>query len=296
MILTDNRFEDLLDRRATHPEQIAEAAQARVRRPLIKEDGKLMIVAVDHAARRILGVGGDSYAIAARRDMLDRTIRALRRPGVDGLLATPDMVDDLLLLGELDDKVVFGSMNRGGLTGSAWELDDRFTAYNVASIMAGHLDGGKMLLRIDYSDAATNPTLEACANAITELAANQTVAMLEPLPAVTEPDGRVRVTDDMDRVVETVAIATALGASSAYTWLKLPTVEDPERMMAATTLPALLLGGDPTGREDLLRERWRRSMEIPNVRGLMAGRSLLFPGDGNVEKAVDTAVEIVHAT
>jgi hypothetical protein len=35
-------------------------------------------------------------------------------------------------------------------------------------------------------------------------------------------------------------------------------------------------------------------MAIPHVRGLTAGRSLLFPGDGDVEKWVDAAVSIVH--
>ena len=39
----------------------------------------------------------------------------------------------------------------------------------------------------------------------------------------------------------------ALGASSAYTWLKLPVVDELDRVMDATTLPTLLLGGDPQG-------------------------------------------------
>ena len=56
---------------------------------------------------------------------------ALSRPGVNGVLGTPDILEDLLLLGALDDKVVFGSMNRGGLAGATWSLDDRFTAYDA---------------------------------------------------------------------------------------------------------------------------------------------------------------------
>ena len=71
-------------------------------------------------------------------------------------------------------------------------------------------------------------------------------------------------------------------------------MSDPERMMAATTLPSLLLGGDPAAGGDDLVERWRRAMQIPHVRGLVAGRSLLFPADGDVERRVDTAVELVH--
>ena len=32
-------------------------------------------------------------------------------------------------MGALEDKVVIGSMNRGGLQGATFELDDRFTGY-----------------------------------------------------------------------------------------------------------------------------------------------------------------------
>jgi hypothetical protein len=51
---------------------------------------------------------------------------------VDGLLATADIVEDLLLLGALENKVVLASMNRGGLQGSVFEMDDRLTGYDVA--------------------------------------------------------------------------------------------------------------------------------------------------------------------
>ena len=70
--------------------------------------------------------------MASRTDLLDRLVTALARPGVDGLLATADIVEDLLLLGALEDKVVFASMNRGGLQGSVFEMDDRQTGYDVA--------------------------------------------------------------------------------------------------------------------------------------------------------------------
>src|SRR5690606_4165298 len=136
--------------------------------------------------------------------------------------------------------------------------------------------------------------LEACARAVSDLASRRLVAMVEPLPARREFDGRVRIVEDIEAVVEAVAIASALGAPSVHTWLKLPAVENPARMMAATTLPALLLGGDPSGQADALVERWRTALAIPNVRGLVAGRSLLYPADGDVERWVDTAVGLVR--
>ena len=70
-----------------------------------------------------------------RTELLHRLVRALRRPGVDGVLGSPDILEDLLLLGELEDKLVIGSMNRGGLQGASFELDDRFTAYDVPTLV-----------------------------------------------------------------------------------------------------------------------------------------------------------------
>ena len=90
--------------------------------------------------------------MANRADLLERLCLALSRPGVDGVLATADILEDLLLLGALEDKVVIGSMNRGGLAGAAFELDDRFTGHRAEDIDRLRFDAGKLLLRIDYDD------------------------------------------------------------------------------------------------------------------------------------------------
>lgn len=294
MILDDERYGQLLEARARHPEQIEEAAKSRSRRRLLEDDGRLVIIAMDHPARRIVKVGSEPLAMADRRQVLENTIRALRRPGVDGLLASPDILEDLLLLGELDEKVVFGSMNRGGLTNSSWELDDRFTGHDASTIDRLGLDGGKMLLRILDEDPGTINTIEGCARAVTELASRRLVALVEPLPVTREADGRLRVSDDPAVLAASVGVASALGATSAYTWLKLPAPEDPATMLAATTLPTLLLGGDPGARSEALFDRWREALAMPQVRGLVAGRSLIFPPDGDVERATDAAVALVH--
>lgn len=293
-ILDDAAFTELLRLRAETPEAVADRAARRLRRPLLVGDKRLLIVAVDHPARSILGVGDDRWAMADRRRLLTHTIRALRRPGVDGVLASPDILEDLLLLGELETRVVLGSMNRGGLTGTVWELDDRFTGHDAATIERLGFEGGKMLLRIDPTDPGTLATIESCAAAVTALASRRLIAMVEPLPAFRDQDGLVRVTTDPDALVRAVSVASALGATSAYTWLKLPAAADPGRMLDATTLPVLLLGGDPGGDVEGLVGSWRRAMAFPQVRGLVAGRSLVFPVDGDVERWVDTAVEIVH--
>ena len=291
--MRDERFEQLRELRATKPEAVAARAAARRRRPLLGTDGRLMIVAADHPARGALGVRGDAAAMANRYDMLERLLTALARPGVDGLLATADVIEDLLLLGALDDKIIIGSMNRGGLQGASFELDDRFTAYDTATIAAMGLDGGKMLTRIDLGDPGTAATLEAAGRAVTELASRRLIALLEPFLCHRE-GGRVVNDLSTPAVVKSVAIASGLGATSGYTWLKLPVVDGMDEVMAATTLPTLLLGGDPDGPPELTYSRWASALALPGVRGFVIGRALLYPTDGDVAAAVDAAAALVH--
>ena len=279
--------------RAREPERIAALWDERTLRPLLPADGRLLLVAADHPARAALGVRDDTMAMASRSDLLTRLVTALERPGVDGVLGTPDVLDDLLLLGALEGKVVVGSMNRGGLQGSVWELDDRFTAYTAREVQERGLDGGKMLTRIALGDPGTVTTLEACARAVTELAAQGRMAMVEPFWSLVE-DGRVRNLLDPDSMIRAIHVASGLGASSAHTWLKLPVVDDLARVMDATTLPTLLLGGDPQGAPSETYAAWGRALELAAVRGLVVGRALLYPPGGDVAAAVDVAAGLVH--
>ncbi|MEW2618860.1 deoxyribose-phosphate aldolase [Streptomyces sp. NPDC048106] len=285
--------------RARHPEAIAEAAARRRRRPLLNGDGRLLIVAADHPARGVLGVGDRQLAMADRADLLGRLCLALSRPGVDGVLATADILDDLLLLGALDHKVVMGSMNRGGLRGASFELDDRFTGHRPEDIERLRFDAGKLLLRLDYTDPGSLTTLESAARAVDAMAARRLPVFVEPFISRRTPEGELVNDLSAEAVARSIAIASGLGGSSAYTWLKVPVTADPDdmaRVMAASTLPAVLLGGDigdsPADRLAAY-EKWRGALRLPTVRGLMAGRSLLYPADGDVAAAVDTAAGLL---
>lgn len=283
----------LRDLRAERPEAINEALHKRRRREVLRGDGRLLIVAADHPARGALAVGTDPHAMADRNQLLERLAIALSRPGVDGVLGTPDIIDDLAALGLLDDKIIVGSMNRGGLRGAAFEMDDRFTGYDVPSMVASGIDFAKTLLRVNLADPATAPTLDATARAVTEAAAARLPIMLEPFISLWS-DGRIINDLSTDAVIQSIAIASGLGASSAYTWMKLPVVEDMERVMAATTMPTLLLGGDSGVDPDETFASWEDALSLPGVRGLTVGRTLLYPPDGDVAAAVDTAASLVH--
>lgn len=284
----------ILDVRTRHPQAIADAAAQRKRRPaLLGDDGRLFIIAADHPARGALRVAGQPMAMADRAALLDRMSVALQRPGVDGVLGTADLIEDLLLMGLLDGKVVIGSMNRGGLAGTAFEIDDRFTGYDAAAIARMNFDGGKMLFRIDPDDPATAQTMESCARAVSALAGRGLMAMVEPFIS-RRVDGRMRNDLSAEAVTRSIAVASGLGTTSAYTWLKVPVVEDMERVLAASTLPALLLGGEVSADSGAIFDRWRKALHIPSVRGLVAGRTLLFPPGGDVATAVDAAVSLVR--
>ncbi|GAA2089814.1 hypothetical protein GCM10009801_54350 [Streptomyces albiaxialis] len=285
----------LVSTRARHPEAVAEAAARRERRPLLGESGRLMIVAADHPARGALSVGDDKLAMANRAELLERLTLALSRPGVDGVLATADILEDLLLLGALENKVVLGSMNRGGLAGSAFELDDRFTGHRAQDIERLRFDAGKLLLRIDYDDPGSLRTMESTARAVDDMAARGLPLFIEPFLS-RRVEGKVKNDLGAEAVARSIAIASGLGGTSAYTWLKLPVTENPDDMAwvcETSTLPAVLLGGEVNGDQEGAYEKWRKALSLPTVRGLVVGRSLLYPADGDVSAAVDTAVGLL---
>jgi DhnA family fructose-bisphosphate aldolase class Ia len=284
---------ELNEIRSRDPRRIKQLLGARRRRELFGPDGRLMIIACDHPARGALSAAGKPAAMASRTDLLDRLVTALTRTGVDGLLATADIAEDLLMLGVLEEKLVFASVNRGGLQGAVFEMDDRNTGYDVRGTIEAGFEGAKMLLRIDLADPGTVATLERCGQAVSELNRAELIAMVEPFMS-SRFGGKIVNDLSADAVIKSVHIAQGLGASSAYTWMKLPVVHEMERVMDATTLPTLLLGGDPDSAPDETYAAWQAALALPSVRGLVVGRTMLYPADDDVAKAVDTAVSLVR--
>jgi hypothetical protein len=284
---------DLVTIRVREPERIGELAATRARPAgLVGETGRLMLVAADHPARGALRAGDDALAMADRWELLRRLAIALARPGVDGVLGTADVVEDLLLMGALDGKVVIGSMNRGGLAGTAFEIDDRFTGYDAASIERMGLQGGKMLIRIDPDDPLTAPTLQSCATAVSDLACRGLMAMVEPFISH-RVEGRVRNDLSTEAVIRSATVAAGLGWTSAHTWLKMPVVDEMEPVLAATNLPVVLLGGEVSIDQDAQFAQWEKVLASPHVRGMVVGRSLLYPPGGDVAGAVDAVVAMM---
>jgi DhnA family fructose-bisphosphate aldolase class Ia len=141
-------------------------------------------------------------------------------------------------------------MNRGGIAGTSFELDDTFTSFTAKRLAKLRCDGGKMMYRLDPTDAASGRTLTACAHAIDDLRKHGLAAFLEPLGVKGMTPAK-----DAATIIQNCGIAAALGESSAHVWLKIPYCDELDKVCKATTLPILLL-----------------------VRGAIIGRNLLYPG------------------
>jgi DhnA family fructose-bisphosphate aldolase class Ia len=296
MSLDRTKYQGLLDARVFEPASLQKALVGRRRRKQKTKDGNLLILAADHTARGKISLGLDPIAMSDRYTLLDRLTRCLALPEVDGVLASADILEELAFLGALDNKLAIGTMNRGGIIGAKWELDDRLTSYDADHIESMGLDGGKTLIRIDYNDPSVARTIETVAALTTQLADRKLMAMIEPLPYKKSAEGMAILDDSDEALIKVVAIASGLGSSSAYSWLKVPATNRMSEVAGATSLPVLMLGGEPESNPDELFNRWTLGMKVPNVRGLVAGRSLLYPVNGDSESAVRRAGQVVRPT
>ena len=290
----------LTEIRVSDPECALRAAASRERRTSLTLDGKLNILAADHPARRVTSVGGNPLGMADRHDYLARIVRVLMGGSVDGVMATMDIIEDLLILDVsghdsfLKDQLLIASLNRGGLAGSSWEMTDPMTGATATACAAWKLDGAKILMRICDDEPDSLTTMMASAAAITELNALGVPTFLEPLPVVKSDKG-YKVIKSAEALAKIVGVASALGDSSRLLWLKLPYCENYEIVARATTLPILLLGGesagDPTG---YLREVAAGMAAGANVRGALVGRNVLYPGDDDPLAVAEAVGGIVH--
>ena len=308
-------FDQITEVRVEQPDLILAEAESRERRPTLTLDGKLTILAADHLARGVTGLGDDPIGMGNRQQYLGRVLRVLTSPGFDGVMGTTDIIEDLLIVnhlvkeaggpGFLDGKLLIGCMNRTGVAGSAWEMDDRLSSWTAESMAMMRLDGAKVMFRMCLEEPELpNRTLEYCVQAINECNELAIPMFLEPL-AVEHKGGKYVNKRHYVDLIKVVSVAYGLGDSSRYLWLKIPYCEQFELVANSVTCPLLMLGGESTGDPTGILEQFTAGMKAGNnVRGVLAGRNVTFPGkddplavalavnavvhDGaNVEQAVD---------
>jgi hypothetical protein len=219
-------------------------------------------------------------------------------------MAPPDILEDMLIVNYLvqrgggssflDEKVLIGCMQRGGVNGVVGEIDDRFTAYTAASLHEFNLDGGKMLIRAVDDDERTLKTVAYCAQAVTDLRRYGLAAFIEPLPQKVA-EGQYTANYSLASLCKYVSVCSALGDAATNTWLKVPYIPQFDVVAGATTLPILVLGGE--ARADpvpLLYEVAAAVKARPNVRGVMVGRNVLYPGDDDPLAFALAVNRVVH--
>lgn len=176
-------------------------------------------------------------------------------PVCDGVLASAQPLADLAAGGLRPDQRTYLSLNRTGLAGSAFELDDRLVA-SVARAGRDGWSGVKHMTRIDLADPATAPALELLGRVLEEAAGAGLEALVE---ALSWRDGAVDRSPD--GVVRAAVIAHDLGAPL----LKVPVPDVPAgparvdavaRVVGAVGVPVLVLGGPrgDGGRDAVLAE------------------------------------------
>ncbi len=304
MMFAGGEFARITDVRVNDPDYPLRHAKRRRRSPRLSVDGRLNIVAADHPARRITAVGADPVAMTDREDYLSRILRVLSSQLADGVMATMDVLEDLLIVAgmavdqgkpdPLDGKLLIASLNRGGLAKAVWEMDDPMTGATPSTCAEWNLDGAKILLRLCDEDPGSLRTMTAAAQMIRETNKLGLPMFLEPLP-VEKTERGFQVVRTAAALARTAGVASALGDSSRYLWLKLPYCEGYDMVARATTLPILLLGGESAGDyRPFLEELTSGLAAGPNVRGALVGRNILYPGEADPLTAAEAVGAIIH--
>lgn len=241
-----------------------------------------LVLAADHRARGVITI--ESYA-----DYLGALRAAL--PACDGILASMQPLVDLVA----DGVVAAGcrsylSVNRTGLAGAVFELDDRLVA-SVERAAAEGFSGVKHMVRIDMGDPSGAAALELLGQVLERARNLGLEALVEPL---VWRDGRVA--RDPDSIVLAAVIAHDMGAPV----LKVPVpdvepgparVDAVARVVASVGVPVLLLGGPGAGGRRTILDAARDAM-AGGAAGMAVGRALI--NDPDPAGAAKELAAVVH--
>lgn len=302
--LMDKIYEYITSRRKNISSiELYERLKSR-KKPSVKKlyEKGTVILALDHTARMNIAVGDNKYALLNRKELLYRAIELLLNNYVDGVLVIPDILDELLIADEffekevgrsiIDDKIIIGSINRGGLSGAVFELNDIVTAYTPRDILRLNLDAAKVLLRIDLNNYDTLKTIDYVQAISRECDKLRIPLFIEVFPVRRANNGYETINDPYE-LAKTINVASALGFSSLNKILKVPYVNNFQVIVESTTLPIYILGGG-SGRAREFCDNLKQAIKLaPNVIGAVAGRNILYPTDMdfiNAAKCVKSAI------
>lgn len=246
----------------------------------VRDDARRLILAADHRARGVTTVERWHDLLAALRAAL---------PHCDGLMATTrplvELNDDLEPI-----QTAWLSLNRTGLAGTPFELDDRLIATCARAADLG-CEGVKHMVRIDRHDPITARALELLGEVLEAARVHGLRTMIESL---SWSDGAID--RSIDGVIGAAVIANDMGADI----LKLPVpdgergrarIDAVRRVVDSVGVPVLFLGGPRRDDRDALLVEIRDAM-AGGAAGVAIGRAVYQdPDPAGMAKAV---AAIVH--
>lgn len=264
--LHDSSWTRVVTQRVRRPNVMAARLGSR-RRPeqAIPVDGKLLLIAANQL------VDPRSNAVVPRRELLDRLVEALSVDGVDGVIGSADILEELVLLNVLEDRLAICD-HRSSRTGVGSDVivDSRFDAARFTTV---GIETAGLSAAVSTAHSAGLPVL-------IELIGQQ------------GPDGSVYSSDWLEWVGPFDRVTRSLSTGKGV-WFLLPAVPQVGAVASANAFPVLLRDTDIPIDPDAWRELFDQDLPL-TVRGLVAGPSALFPLAGSVEDATKSLAAVIH--
>jgi len=250
-------------------------------------DGRSLIIAADHRQRGVQH-GLEDFACLA-----SNLVSVLRF--ADALVATKEPMRHIMASWPegLPKRGLLLSLNRTGLSESAFEWDDRLVVRPQTAVRWG-LDGAKLLIRIDPTRAETSRQLEMCGEICDICERWDLPLILEPLYC-TQVRGRLKVDYRPDKI----RYAAIVAADFSVPALKIPYPDGPSRssrrrsfrdIVHSVNARVLVLGGRKVRTKAFL-ERSQDAI-LDGGSGLVIGRNVLL--DRNPSLVTCALQRIIH--
>lgn len=301
--LGDDVFRKLNEIKAFHPEVILEETANREKPGFPHK--RLVFAAADHNARMINEYKGNPIGLSNRREYLTRLVRMLQSDSVDGVEATPDIIEDLIIInkirkdaGEKDflkGKMLVGTVNRGGLKNTIWEMDDMPACFTVERINKLNMDGVKFMIRINPKDENAKYTVKYCADAINDAEKYGLPIFIEALYVESNENGGYTMKTDSESLCKVVGVVGALGCTGAYKWIEVPLNNEYHVPVAATTCPVFVVPDEVEDEpEAVIREYTKEIGIADNIRGILLGRNVMY-NESDPLPIAEAIADIWHA-
>lgn len=262
-------------------------SETNKRKKPIKFSEKIVLAAADHNARMINEYKGNKIGLSNRHEYLSRLVRMLFSSELDGVEASPDILEDLIIINYLtqkrmnfnflENKILIGTVNRGGLKNTVWEMDDMCTCFTVDRINKLNLDGVKFMIRINPQDELSKNTLKYCTQVVNEAENYNLPIFIECLFVVNDAKGGYKLLTDTESLIKSVGVVSSLGCTASQKWLEVPLNNEYKTVTDATTCSILVVPDELMSLPIEVIKEYTKEMKInENVRGILLGRNVMF--------------------